>query len=223
MSIKINKVFQIGFNKCGTISIHNLFVKYSNPVLSSIHWNYGYLAKTIHENISSGNFLPLFGYGSFDVFTDMECFIEDNSKIQHISIAEKYFDLLDINYPDSVFILNTRNIDSWIQSRLNHLCFFGPIKKHFCYRLEQPILYIDLFKTVYNTNSTKDITDIWVQNWKEHHENVSEYFSKRPRRLLVYDIDNDDFSKIKNFFKFYNIDFTTNQLPHDNRRHNNII
>lgn len=215
-----DKIFQIGFNKCGTTSIHNLFNKFSNPVLSSIHWNYGYLAQKIHQNISSGQFLPLFGYSCFNLFTDMECFIQhsDSNKVEHISIAQQYFDLLDINYPQSIFILNTRNIDSWINSRLNHWSNFGPIINNFCHRLEKPIRYIDLFKMVYNTNSEKDITDIWIQNWKEHHENVLEYFSRRPTRLLLYNIDTDNFSKLKDFFKYYNIDFTTSRMPHDNRR-----
>lgn len=210
------KIFQIGFNKCATVSLHNLFNKFSSPVLSSIHWNYGYLANNIYKNINSGNFLPLFGYSSFHVFTDMECFIEEDGVVKYISISEQFFDLLDINYPQSIFILNTRNIDSWIKSRLNHLCLFSPIKNNFCHKLKNPIRYIDFFKTIYNTENEKDIIDIWIKNWNDHHKNILEYFSNRPKQLLVYNIDTDNFSKITDFFKFYNINFSTNKLPHVN-------
>jgi hypothetical protein len=34
--------------------------------------------------------------------------------------AKDYYKQLDNDYPNSKFILNTRNVDKWIQSRIKH-------------------------------------------------------------------------------------------------------
>lgn len=213
---KCNKIFQIGFNKCGTVSLNKLFLTYSNPIISSTHWNYGYLAYSIHCNIQTGNFLPLNDY-NYHAYFDMECFIQENDSIQYIPIFQNYFDLLDINYPNSIFILNTRNIDNWIESRLNHYSSFSPIINNIVYRTKEPIKYVDLFKAVLKTENVKDITDLWKQNWIDHHENILEYFSFRENHLLVYDIEKDDISKIKTFFQNLDITFITDKFPHEHK------
>ena len=41
------KIFQIGFNKCATVSLHKFF---ESNGLKSIHWDKGRLAKTIYKN-----------------------------------------------------------------------------------------------------------------------------------------------------------------------------
>jgi carbonic anhydrase len=65
---KINKIFQIGFNKCGTVSLYHFF---EDNGLKPIHWDMGMLATTIKYN--HNNNLPLLkGYEKYDVFTDME-------------------------------------------------------------------------------------------------------------------------------------------------------
>jgi len=212
----MNKIFQIGFNKCGTISLSKLFSNYSNPIISSIHWNYGYLAHSIYSNIETGNFLPLDHY-NYHAYFDMECFIQEGNSIRYIPIFQDYFDLLDINYPNSIFILNTRDISNWIISRLNHHSFFSPINNSVVYRTKKPIRYIDLYKKIYDTNNEDDIIDIWKQNWIDHHTNVLEYFSFRPNDLLVYDIEKDDISKIKTFFQNLDITFTTDKFPHEHK------
>lgn len=198
---KINKIFQIGFNKTGTSSIHALFKSYSQ--LSSIHWDNGNLAKTIHSNIQAGEKLPLDSYNEYSVYTDMECFIENKDALIHIMIGKEYFDILDINYPNSVFIFNTRPIDNWIDSRVNH--------KH------NGMRYIDLYKKAYNTSSKNKIIDYWKQEYYSHYNNVVEYFSRDPNKLLIFDIEQDSFDKFSSYFEARNVTFTTMIMPHDNR------
>jgi hypothetical protein len=62
------KIFQIGFNKCGTKTLHHYF---SRNGVRSVHWDYGRLAQRLFANLASGSKL-LAGYEQFDVFTDME-------------------------------------------------------------------------------------------------------------------------------------------------------
>ena len=105
---KINKIFQIGFNKCGTVSVYHFF---ENNGLKPIHWDMGRLADTIKRNYESN--LPILnGYEGYDCFTDMENV--NNNNYAHLT----YYKEFDIQYPNSKFILNLRPIDNWIKSNM---------------------------------------------------------------------------------------------------------
>lgn len=210
------RIFLIGFNKCGTNSFHELFNNYCSPLITSIHWNRGYLARDIHDNILSGK-KPLEGYESYSVYSDMECFRTKNEKISFVSIAKDYFDLLDVHYPDSKFILNTRNVDNWISSRMKHMCDFSPMKYGFTKKLQTQIPYIEYHKQAYGIDDTNQIINLWKEEWYNHHETVVSYFASTPRKLLVFDIEKDSFSKITEFFLPHGFIFETDQLPHINK------
>jgi hypothetical protein len=197
----VNKIFQIGFNKAGTCSIHSLFKNYSK--LPSIHWDNGNLAKNIHNNIQNGEKLPLEDYDNYTVYNDMECFVENNGDLNYIMIGKEYFDILDVNYPNSVFIFNTRPIKNWIKSRLNH--------KH------NNIMYIDLHMKALKTSNKNKIIDYWEQEYYSYYNDIVNYFSRHPNKLLIFDIENDPFSKFSSYFEARNIVFTTRSMPHDNR------
>jgi hypothetical protein len=94
------KVFQIGFNRCGTRTIHSYF---DANRIRSVHWDAGRLARRIFTNLANGDDL-LDGYSYFDVFTDME-WLDD----AHHCEAYKLFPYFAAQYPDAVFILNTRD------------------------------------------------------------------------------------------------------------------
>jgi hypothetical protein len=138
----------------------------------------------------------------------MECFIQEDNRIKYIQIYKDFFDILDINYPESLFILNTRNIDNWIRSRLNHN-FLQPIYGE--------IKYIDLFKKVYNTNKISEIIKIWKNDWIEHHKNIMDYFCRSVHRLLVFDIEKDPSEKLFTFLKYKGIHSKIDIFPHDNK------
>jgi hypothetical protein len=210
------RIFQIGFNKCGTLSFHKLFHDHCIPTVTSIHWNRGYLARDIHDNILNGR-RPLEGYESYTFYSDMECFRTCNEQISFVSIAKDYFDLLDLNYPNSKFILNTRNIDSWISSRLRHTCDFSPIRYGFTERLTDSIPYIEYHKQAYKVDKVDELVKIWRDEWYTHHDNVITHFTYRPRDLLVYDIEKDPFTKISDFFQLCGLKFDTESLPHANK------
>ena len=95
------KIFQIGFNKCGTKTLHHYFCRNG---LRGVHWDQGRLAQRMFVNLARGNSL-LEGYEQFDVFTDMEYLDDFGSYLE----AYKLFPHLAAQYPNAVFILNTRN------------------------------------------------------------------------------------------------------------------
>lgn len=185
-TIQLNKIFQIGFNKCGTTSIYCLFKNFTNPKIPSIHWDSGNLAKAIQKNMEN-NIKLLTGYEEYICFCDME-YLGDN----HF-FSGRLFKQLDKQYPGSKFILNTRNINKWIDSRLNHKT------------------YIERYMTCFSLNREESIK-IWKEDWNSHYNTVVEYFNNRKEDLLIYDIEIDNIEKIKCFFS--KIEFTINKFPH---------
>lgn len=206
----MNKIFQIGFNKCGTSSIYELFNKYTS--LKCLHWDYGKIAYTIKENHKNNRWL-LTGYEHIDVFTDMECRIVRNNMYELV-YGYKYFDILDKQYPDSKFILNTRNIDNWIDSRLKHTSGYiiDDTDQKLIKKLNPEISYYKRYSL-----NIDEVINIWRQQWHEHHDNVLNYFHKKQNQLLIYDIEINDISKIIEFFQPHGITFNTNSLPHANK------
>ena len=113
----INKIFIIGFNKCGTRTLHHFFKKNG---LDSRH--YICKNKNKNKNIASQiyknkyeNKLLLDGIDHYDVYSDME-----NIHSVTLLYAQYLFKELDTQYPNSKFILNTRNVEKWLTSRQNH-------------------------------------------------------------------------------------------------------
>lgn len=206
----MNKIFQIGFNKCGTYSIYNLFRRYTIEKLPSLHWEKGLLAKLMIYNLQNNKPIIPEIYSNYTVFTDMEGIFVEKQKI-HIVHFYEYFEILDQQYPGSKFILNTRNFDKWMTSRLNHKnnsILIG--NKNI--ETKKLISYWKIYNKIYKNLNQKSIIELWKQQWYTHHNNVINYFSHRPQDLLIYNIDTDKtLDKFKNFFP--NLNFTINALP----------
>ena len=174
----MSKIFVIGFNKTGTRTIHNYFQMNGIP---SLHWEYRRLAKRILANDLEDKPL-LEGYDNYTVYSDMEDHI--NLNYAHVT----YFKLLDIQYPNSKFILNIRDVENWIKSRNNHMD--GKYAEYLCYRLE-------INRDVLN--------DLWREEFCEHYNNVVEYFMDT-NKLLIFDIERDTVEKLNAFFPEHKLD-----------------
>lgn len=118
---------------------------------------------------------PFMDYQQATVFTDM-------IKITNNILLEPYknFEYIFRWYPDSYFILNTRNIFDWIKSRIRH----GVISRY-CSVLGLP--------------DEEAVRQYWMQEWYMHHANVLSFFAKSPKQLLVYDIDKHSPEKLTEF------------------------
>ena len=188
LPLLMRKVFQIGFNKCGTTSFHILFERSG---YRSIHWDEGRLARSILANADAHRPL-LEGYESYTCFLDME-WLTDTTVV---AIYLTHYQQLDREYPGSRFILNTRNCDTWIASRLRH--------KNFANRFQR-----------IHRQTTGDVIETWKSEWIRHHADVKAYFAQRPESLLIYDIDKDRIDKLRAFLPEF--DFPGDALPHENR------
>jgi len=173
------RIFIIGFNRTGTRSLDNFFSKNG---LTTIHWDQGRIARKIKKNHDRD--IPILkDYPDTLVFSDME----DYKRLNYAHVT--YFKDLYHQYPDSKFILNTRDIENWINSRNNHLK--GWYVKELCKLI----------------GTDKDGLNIrWRNDYYSHHKEVSDFFKDKPNKLVIFDIETDNIQKIINFISEYNLD-----------------
>lgn len=166
-------VFIIGFNKAGTRSLDYFF---ENNGFPSVHWDNGNLALTMISNCLMNKKI-FSGYDEkYRVFSDM-MFMNRNIDIQ----ANKFFKVMDRDYPDSYFIYNYRNTDNWVKSRLNHLAGMD-------------ISFISRSLSVHNTKDVTEIMNIWKLEKERFEFDVRHYFMGR-KNFLEIDIEKDDVCK----------------------------
>jgi hypothetical protein len=163
------KIFQIGFNRCGTTSLHSFFKKNG---LVSIHWADRWLARWIHQNYQAGRKL-LEGIEQFQFYSDME-------DAPHIYAHIVYYKLLDKQYPNSKFILNVRDKDHWLLSRLRYGRYCEEYARAHGLTVDQTVA-------------------AWSQQWDNHLIDVLTYFQGRDN-LLVFDIEKHDIGYLVSFF-----------------------
>jgi len=199
----MNKIFQIGFNRCGTLSLVDFFAGNAMERGSVVHWDYGRLATHMNNNLNNNKLLVSGLYEHKIYFSDMESCV---GKIDKKWIyMYKYFKLLDEQYPESKFILNTRNVDNWIESR----------KKWLIWHDNKWQTYLEALCSVESMNED-ELVEKWIKDWYEHHVDVLFYFKDRPNDLLVYDIEKDSSSKIMAFFDS-DLKFKHSNMSHLNK------
>ena len=201
------RIFQIGFNRCGTTTLIRFFQANN---LKCLHWGRGSIAAGIEAARLEGK--PLLSYvDGYFAYGDME-FVEVESESKKLLKKKPFrrlyknlpkdnltpiyafenFRELDKQYPESKFILNTRNVEDWINSRIRFL--------------ERGYFYCkhgDRFHS-----SQEALNQCWREHWDEHTSNVREYFSNRPEDLLEFDLDKDGPEKIADFFCDLNLDIS---------------
>jgi len=200
------RIFQIGFNRCGTSSFAYFFNKNG---LRASHWQNGTVAAAIETARIEGK--PLLTYtGKYQVYTDMELMdlstisrkFWNRSAIRKLLrvldpenglapiYAYKHFKVLDEQYPGSKFILNVRDMERWVASRFR----FSKQRYRSC-------LHGDHYH-----GSDEELAECWRSDWRSHISNVKEYFADRPDDLLIFDIETDGVEKIIDFFSMLKLD-----------------
>lgn len=160
------KIFCIGLNKTGTSSLHEAFKILG---FKSVHFldDKGRNIKDIIEENYYNNEDILKGISHYDAFSDW-----DHDETSHLIFKE-----FDQQYPNSKFILNTRNLEDWLNSRENHvLRNQKSFSKNFISK--KSWLKVDL-------NS-------WTIHYRRHHQAVYEYFKGRESDLLIFDVTKGD-------------------------------
>lgn len=178
----MKKVFFIGMNRTATKSFHELF---SRSGYKSFHYSCAdvltsepiILAQEMKNNLRSYKHV-LNRMEAAQVYSDMFWHRED----EWIDGVKMYRDL-HAQFPDAYFILQTRNMYSWLLSKKNH--------KEGAY-IQRAMQYHNL--------SQDDMLTWFEKDRNEHELNVRSYF-KTSDKFLDYDIDKDNITKLIDFLK----------------------
>ncbi|MCV2881866.1 hypothetical protein OE856_07490 [Actibacterium sp. XHP0104] len=84
---------------------------------------------------------------------------------------------LDQTYPRSKFVLNTRDLSEWLDSRFQHVTG----------RQEEGLLD----PNNHYWRPTAEAVELWVRHRDRHHLEVMEYFKDRPNDLLIVNFISD--------------------------------
>ncbi len=156
LGLRNEKVFAIGFNKCGTTSLHTLFTSLGRPSFHGEEWRSCEESKIlqIHDCFSDG--IP--------------------------SNLEK----LDKMYPNSQYILQLRDLESWVFSRLKHIAREKQLNTH---------------RPHSEWDDNLDAVKSWIVKRNKYHLFVLSYFSDRDKDLLLVNFirDRDAATKVCRF------------------------
>jgi len=176
------RIFLIGFNRCGTTSFHQFFQ--SNQI-SSVHWYGNILARCLQRNCRLPFVLPLQGIDHWTAYSDLIAvpgtpWESATSYRGPLIEANRFFPQLHRTYPNSLFILNTRDPEAWIASRLQH---------------DQGRFAEAYRRAVFDQGIATDnqLKALWLQQWNEHHQAVRRYFHAHPDAyFLEFHLDRSD-------------------------------
>lgn len=140
------KVFCIGFSKTGTTSLHKALNILGYRALD---WPRAHLEP-------KRGWIDYFNKSKFDAFSDAPLY------------KPGFFKELDINFPNSKFILTVRNPELLIKSWENYFS-----------------------KSPWNIDGMEDKKRI-IKEYNDHKRDVIEYFKEKPSQLLIFDLINGD-------------------------------
>lgn len=191
------KIFVVGFNKCGTTSLHKMFRRAG---IASSHYRHNgadgssqVIAETMASNARAGQPL-LTGIEDATAYSDMDMC----SKHSYLSGIGQ-FRQLDRQYPGSRFILNTRDPENWLNSRCRH--FNGG--------------YLRRAMAQAGSRDMHEMRAIWRLDWHAHHAALQVHFAAPHDQFLIFDIERDDPKKLCAFLPEYGL--KPGQWRHHNR------
>jgi hypothetical protein len=167
------KIFLIGFNKCGTTSLHKFF---RNQGLKSAHCWIGNKSLAVEAARHSDAATCRKIFASWQVFSDFT-FLKEKTFIEPLDL----YPVWRHAFPNAYFILNDRNIDEWVRSRLVHKD--GDFLKRY-------LIYSGCDETAAVAH--------WRAKFLAHKEEVLSFF-KDDKRFCHFTLGQDDISKIIDF------------------------
>lgn len=178
------RVVAIGFNKCATRSLAELFAAAGHPV--------------VHQKLPQTWRLSLAMHGRRKLGGIMRSNLDVGSRV--FAGVEQYVfygDLIDSNrrfsfdgnglfreilrdYPNTILLLNWRNREDWIRSRLQH----G--HGEFAAREQR----------VRGLSSLDELCMVWCAEWDYHLAAVRSFMADRSAQLVEFNIDSDPIERL---------------------------
>lgn len=184
------KVFVVGFHKCGTSSLHHFFRACG---LSSLHFRVTEKATpcgvAIHDNMVAGRRV-IAGFEHYDAFSNVDYFCAH----EQFEMG-RHFRLLLKQEPDALFILNVRDIDKWVKSRMGWSSEFDRRERPNapCTRSIECASRAGFAVNYRDYYGLPDLPAVEVHLRSQWHAHVAAVKNGIPAdRLLVFDIADDD-------------------------------
>ena len=165
--LKHPKVFCVGFNKTGTTTLHRI-------LQDQLSYDSAHKPRWTDWSITK-NRLRL---ERFDAFSDGGC----------ASIRN-----LDELYPEALFILNTRPLKHWILSR-HKAVERSRTAVQWALTKYVPLGWVASIINRWALDNREEAVIRWIRIRNSYHEHVIRYFDHRSEKLLVVNIEDDDFA-----------------------------
>lgn len=170
-SRNLPRVVLVGFNKCATRSFARLFEGAGHP---SLHHKWRRplrrsrtVARMMRENLAAGRRV-FHGIEHFTFYSDL-VYVTDSVAFEGNSV---YREILR-DYPDTILILNLRDREDWIRSRMKH----GHGE------------FADRYGKALGLRSFEEVQEHWRKMWDEQVAGVREFMADRPGQLIEFNID----------------------------------
>ena len=169
-----SRVVLIGFNKCATRSLTQLFERAGHAVVHNKlrkPWRKSVnAARVLRANLEQGR-RSLAGMEDYLFYSDLIDVTDD-----YYFEGNTVFRAILRDYPDTLFILNTRNREDWIRSRLRH--GHGEFAKR-CMR-------------ALRLTDEAELIAFWRNLWDNHLAEVRLAMAEQPEQLVEFNIDCDN-------------------------------
>lgn len=170
-----NKLFFVGFNKTATTSIAHLM---NMNGIRCCHWDRGRLVARMLTNLAQDRRV-LSGYDKkYKAFADFS-FRGTRSWID----GNRFFVELWADYPNSLFVYNSRPSSDWLESRMRHRSG-GPSES-----------LLDLHYRLLGTRDSERVGRYWSLIRENMEKELLEFFAPFPDRLLWVSIDDPNFTR----------------------------
>ncbi|MCP9929020.1 sulfotransferase [Cyanobium sp. CH-040] len=171
------RVVAVGFNKCGTRSLAHLFARAGHPAvhqklppgLLSRFWTTRKIGRLMRLNVEAGRAV-LDGLEDYVFYGDLI-----DSSAQGSFDANCLFPRILADYPDTILLLNWRDREDWIRSRLQH--------GHGEFAARE--LRLRGFA------SLEELAEAWRRDWDQHLAAVRRFMLTRPEQLIEFHLDRD--------------------------------
>ena len=174
----LDKIFCIGFQKTATSSMGRALEALGYRVCGAV----GLKEPRLEDNIRRI---------AFDIVPSYDAFQDNPWPI--------LFRELDRQWPNSRFILTTRDENNWIRSVVRHFD-------------SQPHA---MQQWIYGVGYPKGNEPIFIERYRKHNSDVADYFRDRPKDLLVLDIEENELWKP--ICDFLSLDVPRTEFPHANK------
>ncbi|WP_299322646.1 sulfotransferase [Parasphingopyxis sp.] len=163
------KIFNLSLNKCATGTFHRFL---EGNGIKSCHNGGKKKAANLAIHISNNFFSgldPLRNIDQFKGYCDIN-YLDSSTFYEAASLFEYIHD----HYPDSYYLLVTRDVDKWINSRFVH--GNGSFARR--------------YKEALSIDTDDELASIWKNSYLAHSRKVIEYFSAAENsRFLHYELE----------------------------------